>query len=233
MKVETKQVTLGLTLKAVQGDERRFTGVATTATLDRYGEVVLPKGAVFQMPVPLLAFHKASNPVGTVVKATVSRDERVPQGVGQPRHPQHERMPQRPRLSGHYWRRTPSCAGQHGGAQKPAEDRPQQSAAFSRGVAMKVIALKRRAESFTDSFVREPTMFLHDTDDGLGLHIVDGERGSIDLELSPQQAIDVARHLFTNALRLSAHTANGRMSASIRCAAHDSANAGSSSEATR
>lgn len=66
----TKRIDLGLTLKAAAG--RTFTGIATTPSPDRYGEIVLPKGAEFKLPIVLLAFHNTRSPVGSVTKATVT-----------------------------------------------------------------------------------------------------------------------------------------------------------------
>jgi hypothetical protein len=80
---------------------------------------------------------------------------------------------------------------------------------------VKIIAVRKRVESF-EQFGREQAMFLHDTeDDNLGVQILDAQGESFEFDLTPQQAIDVARRLFTRALRLSAHTANGRLSAGI------------------
>jgi len=73
VKREVKSFTLGLELRAADG-KRRFTGIATTRAPDRYDEIVLPRGAEFTLPLPLLAFHRASQPVGTVTKAVVADD---------------------------------------------------------------------------------------------------------------------------------------------------------------
>ena len=87
MKAETKSIVLGLELRAVEGEERRFTGIATTATEDRYSEIVLPSGGQFTLPVVLLAFHNARTPVGKVTKASVTdaaiqvEAEFVPSGI--------------------------------------------------------------------------------------------------------------------------------------------------------
>lgn len=47
-------------------DERVIEGVASTPTPDRYNDVVEPMGAKFQLPMPLLWQHMASQPVGFV-----------------------------------------------------------------------------------------------------------------------------------------------------------------------
>jgi len=63
-----------LKIKAVSEDARVVTGVATTPTPDRVGDVVLPQGAKFKLPVPLLWQHDHLAPVGTVTQAKVTPD---------------------------------------------------------------------------------------------------------------------------------------------------------------
>lgn len=53
------------------GEVRRFTGLATTPTPDRVGDIVEPKGAQFKLPVPLLWQHDARSPIGWVMAARV------------------------------------------------------------------------------------------------------------------------------------------------------------------
>lgn len=57
-----------LDVKAVQEDDESYTitGIASTPTPDRMGDVVEPMGAKFQLPMPLLWQHQATMPVGTV-----------------------------------------------------------------------------------------------------------------------------------------------------------------------
>lgn len=55
-----------LTVKAVDDDERVITGIATTPTPDRVGDVVEPLGVSFKNPMPLLHQHDHDKPVGTV-----------------------------------------------------------------------------------------------------------------------------------------------------------------------
>ena len=55
-----------LTVKAVRDDERIITGIATTPTPDRVGDVVEPLGVRFKNPMPLLHQHAHDAPVGTV-----------------------------------------------------------------------------------------------------------------------------------------------------------------------
>lgn len=63
-----------LRIKAAEdGDgERWITAWATTPSEDLMGDVVSPAGAVYQLPIPLLAYHKADSPVGVVTEANVS-----------------------------------------------------------------------------------------------------------------------------------------------------------------
>jgi HK97 family phage major capsid protein/HK97 family phage prohead protease len=62
-------------LKGMRDDEdgkRRFTGIATTPTTDRAGDIVEPKGAQFTLPIPLLWQHNSSDPVGWITSAKVT-----------------------------------------------------------------------------------------------------------------------------------------------------------------
>ncbi len=61
-----------LTVKAFDEDERVITGIATTPTPDRLGDIVDPKGAEFKLPIPLLSQHDPSKPIGHVTKAKVT-----------------------------------------------------------------------------------------------------------------------------------------------------------------
>jgi len=54
------------------GAKRTFSGVASTISADRMGDVVLPKGAKFKLPVPLLWQHMHSQPIGWVTEAKVT-----------------------------------------------------------------------------------------------------------------------------------------------------------------
>lgn len=64
-----------LEIKAVDGPtkKRLFTGIATTPTADKMGDIVEPQGATFQLPLPLIWMHNASDPVGWVTKAKVTK----------------------------------------------------------------------------------------------------------------------------------------------------------------
>ena len=55
-----------LHVKAVDEEKRQITGVATTPTPDRVGDIVEPLGVKFKNPLPLLWQHRSSEPVGSV-----------------------------------------------------------------------------------------------------------------------------------------------------------------------
>lgn len=61
-----------LTIKAVNEDQRIITGIATTPTADRTGDIVEPDGAEFSLPLPLLWQHDSSQPIGHVTDAKVT-----------------------------------------------------------------------------------------------------------------------------------------------------------------
>lgn len=81
-------------VKAFDEDAREFTGIASTVNTDRMGDIVVPKGAQFDLPVPLLWQHDSMQPVGQVVRATVTDegievvcrvakpDDTTPMGLG-------------------------------------------------------------------------------------------------------------------------------------------------------
>lgn len=62
-----------LTLKAIDEDQRLIEGVASTPEVDRVGDVVVPEGAVFKLPLPLLWQHRSDTPIGHVLSATVTK----------------------------------------------------------------------------------------------------------------------------------------------------------------
>ncbi len=63
-----------LTVKAVNEDERVISGIATTPSTDREGDIIDSEGLTWKNPLPLLRMHKADQPVGTATfgKATKS-----------------------------------------------------------------------------------------------------------------------------------------------------------------
>ncbi|WP_158783286.1 phage major capsid protein [Pantoea sp. BAV 3049] len=63
-----------LKVKAVNEETREITGIATTPTPDRYGDVVMPEGAEFQLPIPLLWQHDHQSPIGEVTSAKVTTE---------------------------------------------------------------------------------------------------------------------------------------------------------------
>jgi HK97 family phage prohead protease len=76
MSVATKKHFAYSTLEIKAIDEssgkRAFTGIATTPTADRVGDIVEPKGAEFQLPLPLCWMHDSHDPMGWVTQAKVS-----------------------------------------------------------------------------------------------------------------------------------------------------------------
>lgn len=63
-----------LTLKAVDEEQRILEGVATTLDVDRVGDIVEPKGAEFNLPIPFLFQHNSREPIGEVFFAKVTSD---------------------------------------------------------------------------------------------------------------------------------------------------------------
>jgi len=61
-----------LTIKAASDGSRTFTGIATTPSTDRMGDVVEPEGARMRLPLPLLLHHNPAAPVGVVEAADVT-----------------------------------------------------------------------------------------------------------------------------------------------------------------
>jgi len=63
-----------LQIKSIDEESRVITGIATTPTPDRSGDIVEPSGAQFQLPIPLLWQHNSREPIGEVFAATVTAD---------------------------------------------------------------------------------------------------------------------------------------------------------------
>jgi len=58
---------------APDADGRRlFTGIATTPVVDRGGDIMEPRGAMFQLPIALLWQHDKLAPIGWITDARVS-----------------------------------------------------------------------------------------------------------------------------------------------------------------
>lgn len=64
--------TVGGSAIAVDASERILTGFASTVAPDRVGDVLEPRGAQYQLPLPLLFQHHHDKPIGQVLKADVS-----------------------------------------------------------------------------------------------------------------------------------------------------------------
>lgn len=64
--------TLEIKATADAGGKRSFTGIASTPSTDRMGDVVEPKGAQFKLPIPLLWQHDSKQPIGWVTAAKVT-----------------------------------------------------------------------------------------------------------------------------------------------------------------
>lgn len=63
-----------IVLKAIDNETRTFTGIASTPTTDRMGDIVDPMGATFTLPIPLLWQHNSSEPIGWVEEATPTKN---------------------------------------------------------------------------------------------------------------------------------------------------------------
>ena len=62
-----------LVVKAQDGDRRRITGLASSPTPDRSGDILEPLGATFRNPLPLLLHHDRAQPVGRVTLTATAR----------------------------------------------------------------------------------------------------------------------------------------------------------------
>ncbi len=76
-----------LELKTVDEERREIAGLATSISTDRMGDVVVPDGAEFKLPIPLLSQHDSASPIGEVYEAEVTGKgirikARIPQGTG-------------------------------------------------------------------------------------------------------------------------------------------------------
>ncbi len=52
--------------------KRTFSGLATTPSVDRMGDIVEPKGAEFKLPIPFLWQHNSREPIGWITSAKVT-----------------------------------------------------------------------------------------------------------------------------------------------------------------
>lgn len=62
-----------LEIKELDEATRRITGIASTPKTDRAGDIVMPEGAVFTLPIPFLYQHDSRQPIGHVIEAKVSK----------------------------------------------------------------------------------------------------------------------------------------------------------------
>ncbi len=62
-----------LEIKSVDAEQRVITGIATSASTDRMGDVVEPAGAQFTLPIPLLWQHDSKQPIGEVYAAKATK----------------------------------------------------------------------------------------------------------------------------------------------------------------
>lgn len=62
-------------IKSVDESERIIQGIASTPSVDRVGDEVMPEGAQFSLPIPLLLGHDSSRPVGAVIRAQPNERE--------------------------------------------------------------------------------------------------------------------------------------------------------------
>ncbi|MCH1550877.1 MAG: HK97 family phage prohead protease [Pseudomonadales bacterium] len=74
MDEEATKAYSNLTIKKIDNGDDYFTvtGIASTPTPDRDGDIVEPKGASYALPFPLLASHDHDLPVGEVIEANAT-----------------------------------------------------------------------------------------------------------------------------------------------------------------
>lgn len=63
-----------LSIKSLEDDKRELTGIATTPSVDSYGDIVESKGAEYTLPIPFLKGHDSSQPIGHVTHAKVTKE---------------------------------------------------------------------------------------------------------------------------------------------------------------
>jgi uncharacterized protein len=64
-----------LIVKSVDDAARVIEGVASSSAPDLAGDEIMPRGAIFELPMPLLMQHDRNRPVGNVTAAKVSDTE--------------------------------------------------------------------------------------------------------------------------------------------------------------
>lgn len=70
----SKHIFSKIQIKSVDEDAREIVGIASTPATDRYDDIVLPEGAKFTLPVPLLWQHFHDEPIGNVVEASITKN---------------------------------------------------------------------------------------------------------------------------------------------------------------
>ncbi len=63
-----------LAIKSVDEESRTITGIASTPSTDRMGDIVEPMGAEFALPLPFLWQHDSAQPIGNVISARPTKD---------------------------------------------------------------------------------------------------------------------------------------------------------------
>ncbi|MEG8265817.1 hypothetical protein MKS78_18775 [Acinetobacter baumannii] len=59
-------------IKSTNEEKRTFKGIASTPNADRAKDIMVPSGAKFELPMPLLFHHEHSAPIGQVIDAKVT-----------------------------------------------------------------------------------------------------------------------------------------------------------------
>jgi HK97 family phage major capsid protein/HK97 family phage prohead protease len=72
MKIVRAYSTLEIKATSENGGKRMFSGIASTPSTDRMGDIVEPKGAQFKLPIPLLWQHDSRQPIGWIHRAKVT-----------------------------------------------------------------------------------------------------------------------------------------------------------------
>jgi HK97 family phage prohead protease len=63
-----------LELRDVDSEKRVLTGIATTPSTDRYGDIIESDGATVSLPIPFLWQHDSMQPIGQVTAAKARKD---------------------------------------------------------------------------------------------------------------------------------------------------------------
>lgn len=68
----SNKATIDISIKALDDDKRQIEGWATRAEEDRVGDFVMPRGAVYKLPLPFLLDHDHRKAVGEVDRVEVT-----------------------------------------------------------------------------------------------------------------------------------------------------------------